>query len=131
MAGEEIRIAVHGLAELAAGTRTLAGNIEEAAGREFLGVADQAAGRARGALPHRTGRTAASVTADHGHDGALVRMGDGVPYAQYEEYGGRGFPHSPTGNYLYPTAMSMEPVLIAAATRVATKEIGAMHWPSP
>ena len=131
MAGDGLHVEVRGYAELAAGTRMLAHNIEEAAGREFLGVADQAAGRTRGRLPRRTGRTASSVRADQREGGALVRMGDGVPYAQYEEYGGRGFPHSPTGNYLYPSAMSVEPVLIVTGARVAIEQIGATHWPSP
>jgi hypothetical protein len=125
------RIEVLGFAELEAGTRKLAGNIEDRAGKEFLGVADQAAAKVRGSVHHRTGATAASVMTDESHGQALVGMGDGVAYAQFEEYGGRGWPHSATGNFLYPAAMTMEPPLIAAAEKAASREIGAMSWPSP
>jgi hypothetical protein len=128
---DDVRVEVHGYAELAAGIAILASHIEDAAGKEFLGVADQAAAKTRGSLHRRTGRTAGSVEASEAHGGALVRMGDGVPYAQFEEYGGRGWPHSPTGNFLYPAAMTMEPLLVAAAERTADREIGQMHWPSP
>ena len=127
---DDVRVEVRGYPELAAGTVTLAGKIEDAAGRVFLGVADQAAARTRGSVHRRTGRTAASVDARTREGGALVQMGDGVPYARFEEYGGRGFPHTPTGNFLYPAAMSMEPLLVAAGERVAVQEIGDMHWPS-
>lgn len=129
---DSIDVTVRGFAELKAGTVILAGHIEDGAGREFLGVAEQAANLTRGSLHKRTGQTAASVDARAGGKGTdLVSMGDGVAYAQYEEYGGRGWPSSPTGNFLYPAAHSMEPVLIAAAERVARREIGAMSWPTP
>jgi Bacteriophage HK97-gp10, putative tail-component len=122
---------VHGLAELAAGARKLAGNIEQAVPPAFQSVADHAAGSVRGRLPRRTGRLAASVHADQTAHGADLSMGEGVPYAQFVEYGGRGHPHSASGNYLYPAAQSAQPLLVSAAERVASREIGAMTWPSP
>lgn len=122
---------MEGFAELFAGTLTLAHRIDDEAGKEFLGVADQAAAKVRGSLHRRTGRTAASVTTQERGGNALVGMGDGVPYAQYEEYGGRGWPHNPTGNFLYPAAMDSEPLLVVAGEKAARREIGAMNWPSP
>ena len=58
-------------------------------------------------------------------------MGEGVPYAQFVEYGGRGHPHSAQGNYLYPAAMDAEPALVAAGEDAAETEIGSMSWPTP
>jgi phage gpG-like protein len=128
---DQIRVEVHGYPELAAGTSELAANITDASAPAFVAVADLAAGRVRGTVPRDTGRLAASVLGERTDRGALVTMGEGVAYAQFVEYGGRGHPHSPTGNYLYPIAMSAEPILVATGERVAQREIGAMHWPSP
>ena len=127
---DEVRVEVRGYPELAAGTLELAHNIEQASRASFQTVADHAAQATRGRLHHRTGRTAASVVATQTDDGATVGMGDGVPYAQYEEYGGRGWPHTPTGNFLYPSAMSMAPLLDAVAAKTAEQEIGEMSWPA-
>jgi Bacteriophage HK97-gp10, putative tail-component len=126
-----MRMEVHGLAELAAGVRKLAGNIEQAVPPAFERVADHAAGTVQGRLPRRTGRLAATVHADQTSDGATLSMGEGVRYAQFVEYGGRGHPHSSQGNYLYPAAQAAEPLLVQAGERVVTNEIGAMTWPSP
>jgi hypothetical protein len=126
-----VRVEVRGVQALAEGSAKLADNIERAAHDSFAGVAETAADDTRGRLHSLTGATVASVRAEQTKDGALVTMGEGVPYAQYEEYGGRGWPHSPTGNFLYPAATSAEPLLIAAAEKTAEQEIGAMTWPSP
>lgn len=132
MPDEGITVEVHGVAELIAGTEQLATNIERGAGQEFLGVADAAANSTRGRLHHRTGATAESVIAQREESGASVGMGGGAAfYAVYEEYGGRGWPHSPQGNFLYPSVQETEPVLIHAAERLAEREIGSMHWPNP
>lgn len=131
MPREGISVEIRGIAELIAGTGQLATNIERGAGVEFLGVADAAARATRGRLHQDTGATAESVLAQREGTGASVSMGEGVPYAVYEEYGGRGWPHSPQGNFLYPSVADAEPVLIAAGERLAEREIGAMHWPSP
>jgi Bacteriophage HK97-gp10, putative tail-component len=129
--GEQVEIRVRGVDELAAGMHTLAGRIDDAAPRELKAAADQTAGRVQASLPRRTGRLAASVSSDTISRGASVSMGDGVPYARYVEFGGRGFPHSVSGNYLYPAAQAAEPLVVAAAERAANREIGAMDWPSP
>jgi Bacteriophage HK97-gp10, putative tail-component len=124
-----ISVQVRGFAELAAGTRILAGHIDHAVPAAFLGVADQVAGQVN--VPRRTGALAASVEGRETGDGASVLMGDGVPYAQFVEYGGRGHPHSPQGNYLYPAAIEAEALLVTAGEKVAEQEIGRMRWPTP
>ena len=48
-------------------------------------------------------------------------MGEGVEYADYVEYGGRGHPHSSQGNYLGPAALDAEPAVVAAGERAAEK----------
>ena len=128
---DAIRTEIRGVDELAAGTRKLAGNIEEAAPEAFADVADDVAATVAGEVPKLTGALAASVTPGVQGEGAVVRMGDGVPYARFVEYGGRGHPHSAQGNYLYPAAQDAEPLLIQAGERMAAKEIGAMSWPTP
>jgi Bacteriophage HK97-gp10, putative tail-component len=128
---DDVDVRLRGYAELAAGTRKLADNIEQAAGREFGRAAEQVAGRVRSSLPRRTGRTAGSVAVEARGPAASVSMGQGVPYAQFVEYGGRGHPHSAQGNYLYPAAMAGEPLIVAAAQEAASNEIGRMTWPTP
>lgn len=127
----EVRVEVRGIDELNSGMKELAGNIKNAAPREFERVADQVAGQVKGSVPRRTGRLAGSVTAQQLGEGASVGMGAGVPYATYVEYGGRGHPHNPQGTYLYPAAMSAEPQLVAAGERAVENEIRGMSWPSP
>jgi phage gpG-like protein len=128
---DDFHVEVKGGPELAAGSRRLAGNIEQSAPRAFARVADKVAGQVKGRVPRRTGRLAASVTGDITGRGASVSMGAGVPYAQYVEYGGRGHPHSTQGNYLYPAAIDAGPQLRAAGERAAEDEIGRMNWPRP
>jgi hypothetical protein len=123
------RIQVRGFAELAAGTRMLAGRIEDGANNEaFVLVANRVADQVAGALPKRSGALAASAQGDQP---AAVSMGEGVPYARFVEYGGRGHPRSAQGNYLYPIAMAAEPALVNAGQEVAAKEIRRMTWPRP
>lgn len=128
---DQFTVEIRGIPELYAGSRTLFRRIGEAAPDAFEGVAERVADQVRGSLPRRTGRLAGSVDARQSRDGAQVGMGQGVRYAGYVEYGGRGFPHSSTGNYLYPVATDAGPYLQAAGEKVARAEIGAMHWPSP
>lgn len=127
---DDVRVDVKGLDELAAGARKLAGNIQTGAADEFARVAGQIAGRVAGSVPRRTGVLAASVTAQQTARGASVSMGAGVPYARYVEYGGRGHPTSPQGNYLYPAVQDAGPLLQAAGEQAANDEIGRMSWPS-
>lgn len=126
-----VTVEVRGVAELQAGTVTLADHIGKASRDSFRTVAEQAANQIRGRLHRDTGATVGSVTVSALALGAALHMGDGVPYAQYEEYGGRGWPHSSTGNFLYPAAMGAEPQLVQAADKTASEQIGAMRWPSP
>jgi phage gpG-like protein len=128
MAGDT-RVDVLGWDELAAGSRTLFAKIEDAAQDAFDDVARDVASRV--SVPRKTGRLAGSVEAASEGGAALVRMGKGIPYAGFVEYGGRGHPHSPTGNYLYPVAMDATPLLVTAGTKAATDEIGGMRWPTP
>src|SRR5262245_3783466 len=128
---DDFRVEIRGLAELAAGTRKLAGEIEQEAPRAFATAARSVAADVSAAVPRRTGRLAGSVNARPIDGGASVSMGDGVPYAQYVEYGGRGHPHSASGNYLYPAAMDAGPRLQQAGEQAAEAAIGGMSWPSP
>ena len=63
--------------------------------------------------------------------GAVLSMGEGVPYAGYVEYGGRGFPHSSSGNYFGPAVQDSGSKFQAAGEKAARQAIGAMSWPSP
>lgn len=123
-------VEVLGFSELASGTRKLAGLIQDAAERDFLDVASEVAAKVQSALPRKTGRLAGTAEAHAQGGAAIVSMGEGVPYARFVEYGGRGHPHSPQGNYLYPQAMDAEPALIAAGQKAAEHEIGGFTWPS-
>lgn len=125
------KVEVLGYAELASGNATLAKRIGEAAPDEFRRAADDVAATVQARVPKRTGALAGSVTTDVTEGAALVGMGAGIPYAGFVEFGGRGHPASPEGNYLYPTALEATPVIVAAAERVAENEIGGMTWPRP
>ena len=132
MAGDRVEVEVHGVAELAAGSRRLAKNIAESAPHALLEAAGRAATAARGRAPRVSGRLASSVHTGASRDAAWVGFGDGVPYAGWIEFGGtRGRPYVPQGRYLYPAAKDTEQQVIQAAERAADTEIGAMHWPSP
>ncbi|HKE76624.1 MAG TPA: HK97 gp10 family phage protein [Acidimicrobiales bacterium] len=119
------------MAELAAGMKMLEGRIDRRAPEEFAHVAQDVAGDVRSTVPRLTGRLAGTVSVDRSRDGASITMGNGVPYAQFVEYGGRGHPRSAQGNYLYPAAMDAGPRLQDAGEQAARREIGAMSWPSP
>lgn len=129
MADTDVRVL--GYDELAAGSKQLAERIDEATDTAFGRVADDVASQVQARIPRETGRLAATVRGVPHPSGALVEMGDGVPYAGFVEYGGRGHPPSATGNYLYPAAMDAQPTLIAAAEQAAETEIERMSWPTP
>jgi len=124
-------VEVHGWPELAAGSRVLFRRIEDTADEAFRDVASDVSRQVAGNVPKLTGKLAGSVEAASEGGAALVRMGDGVPYAGFVEYGGRGHPHSPQGNFLYPAAMDATPQLVRAGEEAAEREIGAMRWPTP
>jgi hypothetical protein len=125
------QVRVRGIAELAAGVRRLAGKIDTGSRDDLASVASDVASQVRADVPHLTGRLAASVEGRQAGGGASVSMGEGVPYAVYVEYGGRGHPHSAQGNYLYPAAMDAGPQLQDAGEQAARSEIRSMTWPSP
>lgn len=128
---DELTVEVRGFDELAAGTAKLARNIQQASSTAFAEVAERVAEQVAARVPRLTGTLAQSVEGGPRPDGGIVEMGDGVPYARFVEFGGRGHPHSTTGNYLYPTAIAAGELLERAAVEVANDEIGEMHWPSP
>lgn len=113
-----------GVDELLAGMQRVERGVSDDAPKEFEHVASQVADQVRGRLPRRTGALAGSVEIDRDTGGAGVGMGSGVPYAQFVEYGGRGFPHNPQGNYLTPAAMDATSALVRAGESVVKKKIG-------
>ena len=125
----DFKTEVLGFRELLSGSRTLFRRIGEAAPEAFQDVAERVARSVD--PPRRTGDLASSVEGKRERGGALVSMGDGIRYARFVEYGGRGHPHSSLGSYLYPVAMGAEPELVEAGEQVAEDEIGGMRWPSP
>lgn len=85
--------------------RRLKRETAQAAERSVAVSAPGAAGglalHTRAVVPRRTGRLASSITVRPVPDGAEVRMGDGIPYAGWIEYGGtRGRPYVAKGRYL-------------------------------
>jgi len=131
MPAEGFSVEVKGFPELAAGTLELASHIDKGSREAFGRVADHVAATTRGRLHRDTGATVASVVTRQLPSGATVGYGDGVPYAQFQEYGGRGFPHSSDGNFLYPSVRDAEPQLQRAAEDTANQQIGSMRWPTP
>ena len=127
----DAEVRVLGVDELVAGARNVNRTIEREAPEAFERVGQDVARAVQQQVPRLTGRLANSVRADPTQDGVGVVMGDGVPYAVFVEYGGRGFPHSPTGNFLYPTAMQAGPELERAGLQVAEQAIEGTTWPNP
>jgi len=130
MAGN-VEVKVLGVEELAAATKDLNRRIEHDAPDAFQRVGADVAAAVQARVPRLTGRLAASVRAERTQDGVGVVMGDNVPYAVFVEHGGRGFPHSATGNYLYPTAMDAGPALERAGLQTAEQAIERTSWPNP
>lgn len=130
MAAKPVEIKVHGGTELITGSKRLVKQIDDAARRRFLSVADDAAQQVHAKVPRVTGRLAGSVSIQPTDRSALLRMGQGVPYAGWIEFGGsRGRPFVKRGRYLYPTALSTQPMAVQAATYAADESIGGFSWP--
>jgi phage gpG-like protein len=130
MAAKPVEVNVDGVPQLIAGTRRLVKQIDDAARRRFLAVADHTAGIVSAKVPHRSGRLAASLAIQPTNRSALLRMGQGVPYAGWIEFGGsRGRPFVKRGRYLYPTALDSTDMAVAAALYAADQEIGGFAWP--
>jgi phage gpG-like protein len=133
VADESVKVEVHGVDELAAGSRRLFDHIESGAEKSFVSTADQVATIIGGKQPVLTGRLAASATAEGIDRGASVGIGGpGVPYAGWIEFGGtRGRPYVPMGRTVYPTAEETKAMFEHAGDKVAAEQIGAMLWPKP
>lgn len=132
MADGPVDIEVRGVRELERGSRTLFGNIDDGADREFMSTAEQVASMVRSRQPHRSGALAASVDAAPGEKGASLSLGGSLPYAGWIEFGGtRGRPYVATGRTLFPTAEAAAPMFGRAGETVARNEIRRMHWPTP
>ena len=94
----------------------LAAGVPDAANDAAADTAVEVAARARTALPHRSGRLAASVHVDRERDGATVAVG--TAYAGWVEYGGtRGRPYVAGGRYVGPSARGSERAMAARAAR--------------
>lgn len=132
MPSDPLRVEVRGFRELSLGTLRLAAKIDDGAQEAFLSTAEQTASAVRARVPKRTGRLARSVRAVRIDKGASVRMGAGLPYAGWIEYGGgHGRAYIDAGRYLNPTAEAAEPVFKRSGETAARKEIRGMTWPPP
>ena len=73
---------------------------------------------------------AASISTESSGRSALLRMGRGVPYAGWIEFGGsRGRPMVKRGRYVYPTALDSQPMAVLAARYAADTGIRGFSWP--
>ena len=79
-------------------------------------AAESVQGKARSAVPHRSGRLAASITVETTDDDAALVSS--VPYAGWIEYGGsRGRPYVSSGRYVGPSAQGAEDLMARSAVR--------------
>jgi phage gpG-like protein len=130
MAAKPVEVNVNGVTELITGSKRLVKQIDDNARHRFLTVADHAAGIVSTKVPHKTGRLASSITIEPTNRSALLRMGQGVPYAGWIEFGGtRGRPMVKQGRYVYPTALSTQDTAVAAARYAADESIEGFAWP--
>lgn len=129
MSSVEVRLL--GVDELVDGAKHVEQQIEREAPRAFRQVASSVQSAVQARVPKLTGATAGSVRVAPLDDGVAVEMGEGVPWAVFVEYGGRGHPSSDTGNYLYPAATDAIPDLEQAAFAVAEHAIEGTSWPNP
>lgn len=127
------RVEIRGQRELVAGSLRLSRKIADAAGEEFLGVANRVSNVTAAKVPHRSGRMASAIWARKTKRGARVGISKReVPYAGWIEFGGtRGRAYVAQGRYLYPTAKAAAALLERAGAKAARVEIGRMHWPTP
>lgn len=130
MPAKPVEVEVRGEIQLITGSRRLVNQIDDQARRRFLAVADQAAGNVNAKVPRVTGRLAGSITIEPTERSALLRMGRGVPYAGWIEFGGtRGRPFVKRGRYVYPTALATQPQAVEAARYAADETIEGFAWP--
>jgi hypothetical protein len=132
MADQPVEIKIKGIRQLNAGARRLFANIDQATDRDAVRVtAEQTAATVRGRVPHRTGRLAASVRAEHVRAGVWqTTMGAGLPYARFIEFGAWGGRRKGP-RYVWPTAKRTERAFRKHCETDAQSEIRRMHWPTP
>jgi phage gpG-like protein len=124
-------INVRGWSELAAGTKTLAAQIQTDADDRFAREAAAVAIVVAGAVPYVSGRLSRSATSRAGNP-SVVALGNGVPYAGWIEFGGsRGRPFVPNGRYLYPSAVARTDEVVRAGEAAAETKSKGMTWPKP
>ena len=86
---DNVRIVTHGIPQLQSALRKMGG---EAAGElkaEFTRIAGIVAAAARGRVPHRSGRAAASIKARGStRGGAIAFGGSAAPYMPWLDFGG-------------------------------------------
>lgn len=109
-------------ADIARWASKLPGDVAPAFGDHAARVVD----RTRSSLPRRTGRLASSTSVRSDAAGATAVMA--APYARFVEYGGRGHPHSSTGNYLGAAAQGLQPQLADTAAKATEKSISSYRW---
>ena len=96
-------VTVKGVAELQAGSRRLAGVIDDKAKQRMATVASHEAGAVGGKVPRKSGRLASSVVAEDNLLTIAAFLGKSAP----QPYGGsRGRPYVAQGRYVYPTALA-------------------------
>jgi hypothetical protein len=85
-----------------------------------------------GRVPYLTGTLSRSVVEQPAPVGVAVGMGEGVPYAQWIEFGGtRGRPYVSEGRYVYPTALDAVDEFAKMAEDAITASINAYPWSKP
>lgn len=133
MSDPPVGIKIKGIRQLDAGAQRLFANIERAEPRDAIKpTTDQVAATVRGRVPRLTGRLAASVQTTLTGDRGTVRMGAGLPYARWIEYGGgHGRAYRARGRYLYPTAKRTERAFRKHCELVCSQQIQRMRWPTP
>jgi hypothetical protein len=124
-------VLVRGWPELAAGTATLAKNIDDETQRRFQDVAGQIAAQARGATPVVSGDLASTAAVEPGPP-VSVSYGGGLPYCGWIEFGGtRGRPYIASGRAFLPAVTAAAPLVTQAANDAAVTEAKGMTWPKP
>lgn len=140
---DDVALNVKGIKELRAALRSMDGDLPKQLRVEFLAVSSAVAGKIAGAVPHRTGRAAASVKPRATQSGAAIAFGGSkAPYMPWLDFGGSTGPgHRPgqagsgairrpwlgrpvgEGRYVYPTIRRERPETMrrvdAAVAKVA------------
>src|SRR5262249_55413221 len=121
-----------GAPEAMADLRRWADQVGPAVQRASEPFAIRVADRVRSKVPVLTGRLAGSVQSGEVDDGAEVKMGEGVVYAGWIEFGGsRGRPYVPEGRYVYPTALAAQDEFAPLAASASSDSVGRFSWSTP